>query len=283
MSSPTDRDLAQILRDDEPVQGLIVKMPAPSVVEMAAYAGFDFVFIDAEHGMGDDEALEHHIRAADAAGIPCIVRIGELSAIQILRALDAGATGIVVPHVGDVEAAERAVRFAHYPPFGQRGLAVSTRAGQQGTVGLPEHVKQARLSTIVIVQVEDSEAVDRVEEIVTVPRVDAVFLGPTDLSMSLGHPGELDHPVVALAIERVANAVVANGRPALCVLASNEEERTAWLARGARIILFTAHGLFNERLRQVASDDWRNAPGAGIAEGHGAQEPVQTQLTDGRS
>ena len=250
------RELAERVLGDEPVQGLIVKMPAPSIVEMAAYAGFDFVLIDAEHGVADGAELEHHIRAADAAGVPSVVRVGDLSAIDILRALDAGATGVVIPHVGDAEAATKAVRCAHYPPFGTRGLAVSTRAGHQGGLALREHLARADRTTLVLVQVEDADAVTHIDEIVDVDRLDGVFLGPTDLSISLGHPGALDHPAVAAAIDRVTDAVVSRGAPALCVLAQDEEDRAAWLARGARIVLFAAHSLFNGRLREVAAGSW---------------------------
>jgi 4-hydroxy-2-oxoheptanedioate aldolase len=258
-------DLAARVRAGGSVQGLIVKMPAPSVVEMAAYAGFDFVLVDTEHGVSDGVELEHHLRAADAAGIPAIVRVGAPTAAEILRALDGGATGIVVPHVADADAAAEAVRHAHYPPVGTRGLAVSTRAGRQGAAGLREHLARADRTTLVLVQVEDAEAVTRIDAIVDVPRVDGVFLGPTDLSLSLGHPGELDHPAVAAAIDRVARTVLARGGPRLCVLAQDEADRDAWLARGAHIVLFTAHSLFNERLREVAGGSEAWSSGDGIA------------------
>jgi len=275
--------LAEHMRDGEPVQGLIVKMPAPSIVEMAAYAGFDFVLIDAEHGVGDGEALENHVRAADAAGVPCIVRVGDLSAIEILRALDAGATGIVVPHVGDAASAAEAVRYAHYPPLGTRGLAVSTRAGRQGARALRDHLARAERDTLVLVQVEDAGAVGRIDEIVAVPRLDAVFLGPTDLSLSLGHPGELDHPAVATAIDRVTDAVVGHGGPALCVLARDEQDRAAWLARGARVILFAAHALFTKRLHEVARDGWPYALAPGAPDGRAALDSVHPQSPGGPS
>lgn len=266
----TGQDLAARVRAGDPVQGLIVKMPAPAVVEMAAYAGFDLVLIDIEHGVGDGNELEHHLRAADAAGIPALVRVGAPTAAEILRVLDAGATGIVVPHVADAAAAEQAVRHAHYPPIGARGLAVSTRAGRQGAAGIREHLARADRTTLILVQVEDALAVPRIDAIVDVPRVDGVFLGPTDLSLSLGHPGDLDHPTVAAAIDRVTDAVLARGGPRLCVLAHDEADRDAWLARGAHIVLFTAHGLFNGRLREVAG----SAPAARRADGVVALDPI---------
>lgn len=260
----TGQDLAARVRAGDPVQGLIVKMPAPAVVEMAAYAGFDFVLIDTEHGVADGNELEHHLRAADAAGIPALVRVGGPAAAEILRALDGGAIGIVVPHVAHATAAEEAVRHAHYPPVGSRGLAVSTRAGRQGAAGMREHLARAERTTLVVVQVEDADAVTRIDAIVDVPRVDGVFLGPTDLSLSLGHPGELDHPAVAAAIDRLAGTVVERGGPRLCVLAQDEADRDAWLARGAQMILFTAHSLFNERLREVTGSSTAMRSGDGV-------------------
>src|SRR5690348_10268232 len=118
----------------EPLTGLIVKMPAPAQVEAAGHAGFDFVLLDTEHGPGDGLALEEHLRAA---AIPVLVRVRSPDAI--LGALDAGAAGVVVPHVLDPAGAEAAVAAAHYPPRGRRGIALSTRAGGYGTVSLDEH------------------------------------------------------------------------------------------------------------------------------------------------
>jgi 4-hydroxy-2-oxoheptanedioate aldolase len=236
------------------VYGLLTKMPGPAIVELGGHAGFDLVVIDTEHGAAGSEDLEHHLRAADSAGVEAIVRVGAPEPIETLRALDAGASGVIVPHVNDAAAAEAAVRAAHYPPVGERGLAVSTRAGHHGLSPVDEYVERALEDTLVVVQVEHAEALDNVHEIASSKRVDAVFLGPSDLSISLGHPGDTTHPDVAAAIDRVVEGVVGAGGAALCVLAGSEEEARSWEAKGARMVLFSASALLGGRLKQVLSE-----------------------------
>lgn len=255
------RSVAARLRAGETLRGLLTKMPAPAVVELGGHAGFDLVVVDTEHGAAGPEALEHHIRAADSAGVEAVVRVGTPEPIETLRALDAGASGVIAPHVNDAARARSVVRAAHYPPAGERGLAVSTRAGRQGLTPVAEHVRLALESTLVIVQVEHAEALENVEEIAVEERVDAVFLGPNDLSLSLGHPGDTKHPKVAAAIDRVAEAVVGSGA-ALCVIANSEEEARSWEQRGARIVLYPAFALLGTRLKEVLSAP-RTPAGAG--------------------
>jgi 4-hydroxy-2-oxoheptanedioate aldolase len=114
-------------------------------------------------------------------------------------------------------------------------------------------VERALKNTVVVVQVEHASALDNLEEIAASDRVDAVFLGPSDLSISLGHPGDTGHPEVVAAIARVVEAVVGSGSAALCVLAGSEEEARAWEERGARLLLFSATALMGERLKRVVS------------------------------
>lgn len=245
------RTLRERVRAGDRLLGLIFKMPAPFVVEMAAHAGFDLVVLDGEHGGDDTEALEHHIRAAEGAGIPALVRIGARTPIDVLRALDAGAAGIIAPHVVDASTAQEVVCDAHYPPIGRRGLATSTRAGKHGFVPLREHVERAARDTTVIVQIEDEEALPRVGDIAGVPRVDMVFIGPTDLSLSLGHPGDLEHPDVRGAIDGIIADVQAAGGVQLGAFARNERDAQTWLGRGVSLVLFSPTILFGQRLSQV--------------------------------
>lgn len=248
ISAPT---LAGRLRAGDTLLGLVAKMPAPAVIETAGHAGFDFAMVDTEHGVADTGDLEHHLRAADSAGLAALVRVGANQPIDILRALDAGAAGIVVPHVNDAGDAHAAVRAAYYPPLGERGLAVSTRAGRQGLASVDEHVRHATENTLVVVQLEDARALAHAGELARTERVDAVFIGPTDLSSSLGYPGQPGHPEVVAAIDRIAEDVVAADRAALCVLVSTEEEAQVWRSRGARLLLFSAAALLSERLAGV--------------------------------
>jgi 4-hydroxy-2-oxoheptanedioate aldolase len=243
-----ERPLAQRLRAGETLAGLIIKMPGAATIEMAGHSGFDLVVIDTEHGAGDVLDLEHHLRAADSVGIPALVRVGSRAPIEILRVLDAGATGIIVPRVTDAATVRKVVSAAHYPPVGRRGLATSTRAGRHGMTSVADHVRDAADSTVVIVQLEDAEAVPKVEAIAATRHLDAVFVGPTDLSSSLGHPGDLAHPEVAEAIDHVAEAVVTAEDTALCVLVGDEIEAERWRQRGAGVLLFSAASLFSNRL-----------------------------------
>jgi 4-hydroxy-2-oxoheptanedioate aldolase len=255
------RPLAARLRGGERLLGLVVKIPCPQIVESAGWCGYDLVVIDSEHGPADTEALEHHLRAADAVGIPALVRVGNNAGDEILRALDAGAQGVVVPHVNSAAEAVEAVAAAHYPPGGTRGLATSTRAGRHGLVGAVEHVERAREQTVVFAQIEDAAAVPHAGAIASVPGVDAVFLGPSDLSMSLGHPGDLAHPTVDAAIGEIAGAVHAARAGALCTLVGNPEAARSWWERGAQVVLFAAPAVISKHLNEIALAV--RGPGAG--------------------
>ncbi|MEN3284303.1 MAG: 4-hydroxy-2-oxoheptanedioate aldolase [Solirubrobacteraceae bacterium] len=243
--------LSERLRGGERLLGLVVKMPCAQVIECAGHIGYDLIVIDCEHGPADTEPLEHHLRAADSVRIPVLVRVGGISGDEVLRALDAGAQGIVVSRVCTPEQAAHAVATAHYPPIGVRGLATSTRAGRYGLVDVDEHVRRARTETLVIAQVEDAAALAHARAIAAEQGIDAVFLGPTDLSMSLGYPGQLAHPVVVDAIEHVTQEVRAAGQ-VLVTLVSDEAEARAWWDRGAQVVLLAAPIVIAKRLTEIA-------------------------------
>jgi 4-hydroxy-2-oxoheptanedioate aldolase len=247
-------------RDDSPLLCLIVKMPAASTIELAGHTGFDYVLIDTEHGPSDMTELEHHIRAADSAGIGVLVRVSGAQSPDILRALDAGADGIVVPHVTSARDVARAAALTRYPPAGRRSLALSTRAGRHGTRPVDEHLAAAGRTTALIVQIEDAEALESMHEILVAEGLAGVFIGPSDLSASLGWPGRVDHPVVSEAVDRVAEAVLACPDLALCSLAAGEHEAREWIARGARMVLLNAPALMAGCLRSITE-----ALGTGVA------------------
>jgi 4-hydroxy-2-oxoheptanedioate aldolase len=247
MSTPYP-SLAERIGNADTVYGLIVKMPAPALVELAGHTGFDLVVVDTEHGIADDATLEHHLRAADSAGIPALVRVGSNQPLLMLRALDAGATGVIVPHVSNAEDARAAVAAAHYPPAGTRGLAVSTRAGHHATVSLQAHLADAAANTVVVAQAEDTEAVQHSADIAATPGLNAVWIGPSDLSLSLGLPGQMDHPEVVAAIDHIAHKVVASDGCALCVLVDTPEQAAEWSAQGARMVLFNSTAILSREL-----------------------------------
>ncbi|HET8814304.1 MAG TPA: aldolase/citrate lyase family protein [Solirubrobacterales bacterium] len=239
------------LGEGEPLLGLIVKMPAAATIELAGHIGFDFVLIDGEHGACETGELEHHIRAAEVVGIAPLVRVPGAGSPEVLRALDAGAEGIVVPHVCAAADVARAAAALRYPPEGRRSLAVSTRAGRHGTSTLAEHVESNRERVVLVVQIEDAEALAEVDAILGAPGLDAVFVGPADLSCSLGAPGDLEAPAVRDAVDRIVASVRARPELALCALASDAQDAAAWRSRGARMVLMNTTGLLADHLAAV--------------------------------
>jgi 4-hydroxy-2-oxoheptanedioate aldolase len=249
------------MRAREPLTGLIVKMPAPAQVEIAAHAGFDFVVLDTEHGPGGGIDLDHHIRAADSLSIPTLVRVPSTEAAPISAALDSGAVGVVVPHVADPGAARAAAAAARYPPTGERGLALSTRAGRYGAAALADHLRRAEQETCVVVQVEDRQALLCLSEILSMEGVDCALIGMNDLAMSLGHPGDGSHHEVAAAVDKVLAAAAAADVPLMAVAAS-AEDADRWRRRGVPMILFVASQLELSAFREAVSHSRGNAPGA---------------------
>ncbi|SHF01614.1 4-hydroxy-2-oxoheptanedioate aldolase [Seinonella peptonophila] len=235
----------------ETLYGLLVKMPSQAIIEMCAKAGFDLTVIDCEHGAGETNELEHHIRAAESFGIPAFVRIGSHSSIETLRALDAGASGIIVPHVVSKEDAVKAVQSVYYPPVGKRGLATSTRAGGHTLVDIQEHIKGAEQNITVILQIEDGEAISVLNEISNVNHVHMLFIGINDLSLSLGYPGQSDHPVVLSAVEKIIATIKQSDHLLLGAIAQNEQEARFWKEKGAKMILFPSTYLFAQKLLQL--------------------------------
>jgi 4-hydroxy-2-oxoheptanedioate aldolase len=251
---PDERSLRRRLLDGETVYGLVIKAPAPALVEMCAAAGFDFAFIDGEHGSGEALELEHHVRAAESFGMPAVVRVGSHQPGEILRALDIGAEGIIVPHVNNRSEAEAVVHAAHYPPVGRRGLATTTRAGRHAFSNLKEHLHSAKENTLIVVQVEDPEAIEHVEEIASVPYIDCVFIGPADLSLGLGYPGESDHPTVVEAFTRICSTVTSKPDVKLGTFARDAKDAHTWTAKGASFVALASTLLIAQKFREVVAD-----------------------------
>jgi 2-keto-3-deoxy-L-rhamnonate aldolase RhmA len=198
------------LATGETLYGTLLTLGSTEVAELLAVAGFDWIFLDAEHGALDPRDVLHLLQAV-AGRTPCLVRVPTLEEAWIKRALDAGAEGIIVPQVATAEAAEQAVQFAQFPPTGRRGLGTA-RANRYG-LGVAEYLNTVADRVIVVVQAETVEAVNNIQAIARVQGIDAVFVGPYDLSASLGYPGEVDHPAVRAAIAQVSRVCRDAGVP----------------------------------------------------------------------
>ena len=194
----------------EPLVGLVLSLPSPELAEMLAAAGFDWLFVDMEHGLIDFAAVQRMIQAVGGA-CPCIVRVPNNEAVLIGKALDTGAAGVIVPHVNSAEEARAAVRAARYPPAGARSIGAARAQGYGRR--LAEAIARDNFETLVVAQVEHVDAVRSIEAIVRVPGVDAVFIGPFDLSASMDKPGEIAAEDVQQAIDAVTEACAAKGLP----------------------------------------------------------------------
>jgi 2-keto-3-deoxy-L-rhamnonate aldolase RhmA len=198
------------LRQGDRLIGTLVSLPSPELAEIASAAGFDWLFLDMEHGAleaGDVLRLVQAVRGACA----CLVRIPENREMWVKKALDTGASGIIVPHVNDAADAAQAVRWSKYPPEGGRSVGFS-RANLYGA-RFQENVETANPETVVVAQVEHIDGVRAIESILGVPGIDAIFIGPYDLSASLDKPGRIQDSDVREAIRSVAAACAARKVP----------------------------------------------------------------------
>jgi 2-dehydro-3-deoxyglucarate aldolase/4-hydroxy-2-oxoheptanedioate aldolase len=195
----------------ERLLGTVLTLPLPEIAEMAANAGFDWLFLDMEHGLLDFADAQ---RLAQAAGrhCACLARLPSSSAVWVKKALDLGLAGIIVPMINTPEEAARVVLNAKYPPQGRRSVGVgrSHRYGANFRV----YVDNANENTTIIVQIEHIQAVENIDAILDVPGIDGVLVGPFDLSASMGKPGYTEDPEVQAAIQRVLLACQKHSRPA---------------------------------------------------------------------
>ena len=245
-----DGRLAGYLKDGRPLIGIFMGLTSPALVEMAGHAGFDFVVIDNEHGPAGIETTEHMIRAASCAGIPPVVRVSGANQQEILRTLDVGAAGVQVPQVNTAEQARLVASAARYPPVGSRGTAYSTRAAGYGFFGGAPHVKASNEQTVVITHIETMEAVKNLDAMLQVQGIDVVFIGPTDLSVSMGHAGNPGHPevqaTIADCIRRITAASIVPG-----LMVANNEEFHRFAALGARYITVNITAIIGSGMKGV--------------------------------
>lgn len=203
-------------RAGRPSVGTFTHMRSSVAVEALGTAGLDFVILDTEHCVQNPETLADCITAADAAGLDALVRIHSVTREAVLHPLDLGAKGLIVPAVETVEEVERLVRYAKFPPVGNRGFC-PTRDGLWGydeasLAGAGVYMDRSNRETLLIPQCETAGCLAHIEEIAAMEGVDGIFVGPLDLSIALGCPMELDAPPMRQALERVVAACKAAGK-----------------------------------------------------------------------
>jgi 2-keto-3-deoxy-L-rhamnonate aldolase RhmA len=184
---------------------------SPEVPRILAAAGLDWSYLDSEHGGFDLETLQDLIRAANEAGLCPIVRVADLQYPLVARALDCGAQGVLFPRVESAELIEKAISWTRFPPEGVRGYGLQPTHVSYEAVGMPDIIAHANANTMVVLQIETKTALDRIDELLSVPNIDAVMIGPADLSISLGVAGQFEHPTLVAAIEKIRDACIRHG------------------------------------------------------------------------
>src|SRR5918995_2956478 len=194
-------DIKEKMRRGDPSMGTWLSMAHPSIAEILAMAGYDWVVVETEHTAIDVSEVLRLIIAIEQRGSVPLVRLAWNDPIQAKAVLDSGAAGVLVPMVNTKADAELAVAMTKYPPLGYRGIGLARAQGYGED--FDEYVKRANDDTLLMVIIEHKDAVANIEEILSVPGIDGTFIGPYDLSMSLGIPGQLDHPLSVAAKKRV--------------------------------------------------------------------------------
>ena len=213
-------------RRGEPSLGIISHLLSAPAIEVLAYTGMDYVLIDLEHSPIGAEHAARLVGVAQGAGLAPLVRVDGIGRSQILKMLDVGAAGLVVPQLETVEQARKLVSYAKYPPLGNRGYC-PTRDGGWGSGscyerGMDGYMAEANASTLLIPQCETAGCLEHIEEIAAVEGVDGIFIGPFDLSIALGIPGQFGDPLLTEGIERVRRACAAAGK--LCIMYAGSGE-----------------------------------------------------------
>ena len=209
---PRIGSLKKRIQAGETVVGPFVIGPSTTLVETLGHAGMDFCIIDTEHGPISQETATDLVIAAQGVNVAAIIRVGENNERLILRALDIGADGVQVPQINVADDGRRVIHAAKYAPLGARGLSIFTRAGDYYAGRGANHTARQNDDTMVVVHIEGRQGLDNLDEIMTVEGIDVLFLGPYDISQSLGVPGEVRHPAVERALQDAAARARAQGR-----------------------------------------------------------------------
>ena len=227
----------------EKALGTFVWMGGAPTVEALSYTGLDFLIVDNEHGPFEIEDTIEMFRAAGLSEVTPCVRITEITRSHVLKPLDIGAEAIIVPDVRSVDEVRALVRYAKYAPMGERGIAFARKAGygyaDVAAAGMQEYFETCNRETMLFPQCETKECADNIEEIVALEGVDGIFIGPYDLSASLGAAGDFESPVFRETFDHVCKAVKEAGKY-LMIFTFDKEEAQRYFANGADAVVYSS-------------------------------------------
>lgn len=225
----------QKLKNGEIVIRAFLRSSDPTSAEIMALAGVDLIVIDNEHYPFNPQRMETIIRAAETYGAECMVRVPNTEPARIAQIMDMGAIGVVVPHIESREEALAVVDAVKYAPVGHRGFCPITRAASYGmAMSGDEYTRLANEQTCIILMTETKKGLEALDDILAIPEVDGISIGPSDVSASYGLPGQPDHPVVKAAIEEGQRKIIASGK-CLCDLYKNPEQAKKAIRSGVRM------------------------------------------------
>ena len=244
-------NLKEALKKGKNVFGPFMKFTDPAAVEIMGFSGFDFVIIDSEHGPISMQSAQNMIRAAETANITPVIRVANNNEALILRALDIGAQGIEIPQINDNLQAIKAIRSVKYAPQGERGVCRYVRAANYSSMDKFEYFKSANNETMIIAHIEGVEGINNLDEILSIPGIDVIFIGPYDLSQSLGIPGQVNNSLVVEKMKEVVLKCKEN-KVSVGTFADDIETAKFWVSLGVQYMSFSVDvGILYETSKQI--------------------------------
>ncbi len=244
------KTLRSLIDSKKPFLIAFNQLPSVEISEMMAYAGFDCILIDMEHSHVDRETVANMLRASEAMGAATMVRVSNPEEDPIKKALDMGASGLLLAGIHGYEDALSAVRYSKFAPLGERGACPAVRANHYGLDDHCAYYAHANTETVIMCGLEGPRAIEDLDKIAAIEGIDILGVGPVDLSVSLGLPGQIQHPKVLEAIEHVKEVAHKNGK----LYASFEEDMTTFLKYPEPADLYLCAGdiwMFGQFLKQL--------------------------------
>ncbi|WP_047152786.1 HpcH/HpaI aldolase family protein [Aneurinibacillus tyrosinisolvens] len=243
-----------IIKNGKDVVGIWQRIPSPIVSEVLSLTGVDFVTVDMEHGPVDLSDLRAIVPVYKKAGIPVILRVASGTSMFISKVLDLGVDGVMLPQVNNVQEARAIVEASKFGPLGKRGVGGACAADHYGDMNIKDFVQSENDRVITIVQIETEQAIRNLDEIIGVEGVDLFYIGPMDLSQSLGLTGMLDHPVVIETIQKIIDKVKERGK-SIGMHGTSVDFINFWRERGVH---YFTHGIDSVFLKQGVRDAYKS-------------------------
>lgn len=238
------------LDNSECVYGIFMKTGDPMFVEAASLGGFDYVILDTEHGPVSIESQQNNIRAAEARGAVPIIRLKDSGENTVGKALDIGAYGIQVPQINSAEDAEKVVKFAKFYPYGMRGVCRFVRAADYSAMDRYDYFEDSK-NLLIILQLEGVKAIENLDEILEVDGVDILFIGPYDLSQSLGIPGQVNDPIVVEEMKKIV-AKAKKKNKVIGTFVDTPQDLVMWRELGVKYLSYSVDvGIFLDACRDL--------------------------------